>query len=67
MMRKFICIILLACSCSWLYAQLQNPSFDADGRPCREFVQNISVDGQWEEIRATACRSSDGTWQIIDG
>ena len=32
-MRKFICIILLACSCSWLYAQLQNPSFEDNGQP----------------------------------
>ncbi len=38
----------------------------ADGRPCREFNQTIIVDGQEESITDTACRQSDGTWQIID-
>ncbi len=37
-----------------------------DGRPCREFTQTISVDGQQEQITDTACREDDGTWQIID-
>ena len=38
----------------------------ADGTPCRDFSQTIIVDGQQEEIEATACRQSDGTWQIVD-
>ena len=38
-----------------------------DGKPCRVFTQTISVDGQMEEIEATACRQDDGTWEIIDG
>lgn len=38
----------------------------ADGKPCRDFTQTISVDGQMEEVRATACRQEDGTWQIVD-
>jgi len=38
----------------------------ADGRPCRDFTQTIIVDGQEESITDTACRQSDGTWQIID-
>ncbi len=38
----------------------------ADGRPCREFTQTIIVDGQQESITDTACRSRDGTWQIVD-
>ncbi len=38
----------------------------ADGMPCRDFTQTINVDGQQEEINATACRQADGTWQIID-
>ena len=37
-----------------------------DGKPCREFTQTISVDGEVEEIEATACRQSDGSWQILD-
>lgn len=39
----------------------------ADGTPCREFTQTISVDGEQERINATACRQADGSWQIVDG
>jgi len=38
-----------------------------DGNPCRDFNQTIMVDGQEEDIAATACRQSDGTWQIQEG
>ena len=41
--------------------------YATDGRPCRDFTQTISVDGSMEEVRATACRQDDGTWQIMDG
>lgn len=41
--------------------------YATDGRPCRDFTQTISVDGSMEEVRATACRQEDGTWQIVDG
>lgn len=44
-----------------------NTYIAADGTPCREFTQTINVDGQNEQINATACRQPDGTWQIIDG
>ena len=37
-----------------------------DGTPCREFTQTINVDGQAEEVTATACRQEDGTWQMMD-
>lgn len=37
-----------------------------NGKPCREFTQTITVEGQIEEIQATACRQDDGTWQIVD-
>jgi surface antigen len=38
-----------------------------DGTPCREFTQTIEVDGQLEEIDATACRQLDGSWAIVEG
>jgi len=38
----------------------------SDGTPCREFTQTINVDGQAEEVTATACRQEDGTWQMMD-
>lgn len=37
------------------------------GTPCRDFTQSVTVDGQREDIQATACRQPDGTWQIVDG
>ncbi len=37
-----------------------------NGRPCREFTQTIVVDGRQETVTDTACRQSDGSWQIID-
>lgn len=36
------------------------------GTPCREFTQTITVDGERENIQATACRQPDGSWQIVD-
>lgn len=39
----------------------------SDGTPCREFTQTIYVDGQQETVTDTACRQSDGIWQIVDG
>ena len=35
------------------------------GQYCREFQQEIIVDGQTEQGFGTACRESDGNWRII--
>lgn len=40
--------------------------YTADGKPCRDFTQTISVNGSVEKVKATACRQNDGTWQIVD-
>jgi len=37
----------------------------ADGTYCREFTQSIGSGGQSSVAKGTACRQSDGTWQII--
>ncbi len=42
-----------------------NDGYDNGGRYCREFEQVIYVDGQQETGRGTACRMSDGKWEII--
>ena len=39
----------------------------ASGTYCRDFTQTITVDGQFEEARGTACRQADGTWRITSG
>jgi surface antigen len=37
----------------------------ADGTYCREFSQSIASGGQSNVARGTACRQSDGAWQIV--
>ena len=36
----------------------------ADGRYCRRYEQTIYVGGEKERSSGTACRQTDGTWQI---
>jgi len=38
---------------------------NANGQYCREFTQTIMVGGQQQQGYGTACRQSDGTWQIV--
>ncbi len=35
------------------------------GRYCREYEQTIYIDGKQETAVGTACKNSDGTWEII--
>ncbi|MBL28088.1 MAG: hypothetical protein CMM50_11140 [Rhodospirillaceae bacterium] len=35
------------------------------GRYCREFKQTVTIDGDTYTDRGTACRRSDGTWEIM--
>jgi surface antigen len=34
-------------------------------RPCRDYMTDAWIDGQRETVRGTACRESDGIWQVI--
>ena len=34
--------------------------------PCREFQQNIIIDGRRVPAHGTACRQPDGTWRVVD-
>jgi hypothetical protein len=36
-----------------------------DGRPCREFQQQVTIGGNTEKAYGTACRQPDGSWQIV--
>ena len=38
----------------------------ADGVPCKRFTQTITADGETHSVTGTACRKSDGTWEIAD-
>jgi surface antigen len=42
-----------------------NDYYDNSGRYCRDFRQTVNVNGQNETADGTACRSSDGNWQIV--
>lgn len=35
------------------------------GQPCREFTQEVIIDGQQETAYGTACRQPDGAWQMV--
>ena len=37
------------------------------GRECREFRMLAEVEGQPDEVRGTACRAPDGSWETISG
>lgn len=42
------------------------PAFaDADGGPCRNFAHRIDVDGRQQSVAGTACRQTDGSWQVV--
>ena len=40
-------------------------SFDEAGTPCREFVHEVRIGGDTEQMYGTACRQADGSWKII--
>jgi|GEM_PF-765263 len=42
------------------------PAFDMDGKPCREFQQQITASGQLATGYGTACRDRGGVWRIAE-
>ncbi len=38
----------------------------ADGRQCREFRQNVVIDGRNTEAYGTACLQPDGSWEVVN-
>lgn len=36
----------------------------ADGRYCREYKQDVTIDGKSSTAYGTACQNPDGTWQV---
>lgn len=37
-----------------------------DGRQCREFRQNVVIDGRDTEAYGTACLQPDGSWEVVN-
>ena len=38
----------------------------ADGGPCREFQQTVTIAGRTETAYGTSCRQADGSWRIVN-
>lgn len=47
------------------YVTPVNDGYTQSGQYCREYKQTIYVDGRQETGYGTACKQSDGTWQIV--
>jgi len=41
--------------------------YNGNPGPCREFTQQVFIDGQPETATGIACRQPDGTWRIVNG
>ena len=37
-----------------------------DGRPCREFLQEVTIAGNQEQAYGTACLQPDGAWKVVN-
>ena len=47
------------------YAVTPTRTYDAsDQRPCREFTMDAEIGGETQEVYGTACRESDGSWNM---
>lgn len=42
-------------------------TYERDGRPCREFDFRVETERGSDVQERTACRDSDGTWEVIEG
>jgi surface antigen len=41
------------------------PPYDQKGTTCRGFSHTVTIDGQLETARGTACRGPDGAWTAV--
>jgi surface antigen len=41
------------------------PAYDRKGAQCRGYSHSVTINGQLEIARGTACRSSDGVWSAV--
>jgi surface antigen len=39
--------------------------YQEDGRYCREYNQTVNIGGKTEKAYGTACRQSDGSWEVV--
>lgn len=48
------------------YSVTPTKTYYAESRPCREYTTDAWIDGQRETLYGTACRQSDGSWQVAN-
>jgi len=41
------------------------PAYDRKGAQCRGYSHSVTINGQLEIARGTACRSNDGAWNAV--
>jgi surface antigen len=41
------------------------PAYDQKGATCRGYSHTVTINGQLETARGTACRGPDGTWNAV--
>jgi surface antigen len=41
-------------------------TYESSGSYCREFQHNAKIGGQSQQVYGTACRSTDGQWQVVN-
>jgi surface antigen len=41
------------------------PAYSVNQYTCRDYVDQITVDGKTDTVRSTACRQPDGSWRPI--
>ncbi len=41
------------------------PAYDRKGAQCRGYSHSVTINGQLEIARGTACRSNDGVWSAV--
>ncbi len=48
------------------YEVTPEPAYTSnDGRVCRDAYIQAVINGEYKQVKTTACRNDDGTWQII--
>lgn len=41
-------------------------SYEREGRHCREYVTDATIDGRYQQLHGKACRTADGSWHVVN-
>ena len=55
------------CATSWSRMSLTRTYQASNGSYCREYQQEITIDGKPQRSYGTACRQPDGSWKVVNG